>query len=34
MHACMKIHGGTALNINNKDPVLFDMLDTLTSHFK
>ena len=25
---CIKIHGGTALN---KDPVLFGMLDTLTS---
>ena len=31
MDACMKIHGGTALN---KDPVLFGMLDTLTSQFK
>ena len=27
----MKIHGGTALN---KDPVLFGMLDALTSQFK
>ena len=31
MDACMKIHGGTALN---KDPVMFGMLDTLTSQFK
>ena len=31
MDACMKIHGGTTLN---KDPVLFGMLDTLTSQFK
>ena len=29
--ACMKIHGGTALN---KDPVLCGMLDTLTSQVK
>ena len=32
MHACMKIHAGTAPNIN-KDLVLFGMLDTLTSQF-
>ena len=31
MDACMKIHGGTMFN---KDPVLFGMLDTLTSQFK
>ena len=31
MDACMKIHGGTALK---KDPVMFGMLDTLSSQFK
>ena len=31
MDACMKIHGDTALN---KVPVLFGMVDTLTSQFK
>ena len=31
MDACMKIHGGATLN---KDPVLFGMLDTLTSQSK
>ena len=31
MDACIKTHGGTMLN---KDPVLFGMLDTLTSQFE
>ena len=30
MDACIRIHGDTALN---KDPVLFGMLDTLSSQF-